>query len=367
MRRKLLFSVVMLLVLLALFEVGLRLDGMRYGRPFWDDHLATPNRLIYIRHPFLSTTLRPAQTMHADVGTVTVNENGLRGAPLPIEAPSGERRVAVFGGSVVFGTGAKDADTFPVRMERVLNETGEDPWHVINGGVPGFTSAESLIHLMLKVSDYRPDYVILYQAYNDLKMISDEFQSDYSHMKGVPEERGLVYKLFRKFRTYRWLRKKLMVHTRIQTVLQQTGGLKGASADSRQTFRRNVTHFVALAGGLEARPVLSTFAMPLSEEVLTARTDIRNSVAAFIPSLTLDGLRTALDEYNGIIREVAAEHGVPLLDGAALLASDGDNFIDHCHLSPQGAERLGRAFGELVLRNAGVSPDEPQLEPLSER
>ena len=59
---------------------------------------------------------------------------------------------------------------------------------VINAGVPGYDTAQSIGNLALRVMSLKPDIVIIYHAYNDLKAIRSDikFNPDYSHIHNKP-------------------------------------------------------------------------------------------------------------------------------------------------------------------------------------
>ena len=59
------------------------------------------------------------------------------------------------------------------------------------------------------------------------------------------------------------------------------------------------------------------------------------------------GVPIRLDvHYNEVMREVAAERGVDLVDGAALLEAMPEVFIDACHFNAAGHRALGHLVAE---------------------
>jgi lysophospholipase L1-like esterase len=64
-------------------------------------------------------------------------------------------------------------------------------------------------------------------------------------------------------------------------------------------------------------------------------------------------------EYNDIMREVAAQYDIPVVDAASALETDPFVFIDFCHFNTDGhrkvAEVLAPALGELLQRSAATS------------
>ncbi len=87
---------------------------------------------------------------------------------LSYEHKAGAIRIAVLGGSAVLMGSTWDA-TLPGSLQRALRAEwpGRDV-EVINGGIVSAVSRQSVVELVLTVSAYRPDIVILYDGYNDL-------------------------------------------------------------------------------------------------------------------------------------------------------------------------------------------------------
>ncbi len=87
---------------------------------------------------------------------------------LPKAKPAGQFRVAVLGGSAV-QTGTTFETTLPGSLKTCLarHYPGRDI-EVINAGIVSAVSRQSIVHLALTVSEYKPDLVILYDGANDI-------------------------------------------------------------------------------------------------------------------------------------------------------------------------------------------------------
>jgi hypothetical protein len=82
--------------------------------------------------------------------------------------PEGATRVAVFGGSGAWGTGVGVDQTFSAHMDRALAARGVPAPEVLNFGIGGFDSTTELIQLALNALPYQPDYVVVFDGWNDL-------------------------------------------------------------------------------------------------------------------------------------------------------------------------------------------------------
>lgn len=94
--------------------------------------------------------------------TFTINSRGFR-APESAEQDL-RPKVIILGGSAAFGQGARsDEETISYSLEQLVT-----PFRVLNAGVVGFHSGQELTYLVTELIDYRPNFVIAYDGWNDL-------------------------------------------------------------------------------------------------------------------------------------------------------------------------------------------------------
>ena len=98
--------------------------------------------------------------------TYRINEFGYRGPSFSVSKPEGTRRIIVLGGSAVFDP---NADGWPHLTQDFLKTTGHENVEVINAGVPGHASFDSLGRLYSQIWTFEPDYVLVYHGWNDIK------------------------------------------------------------------------------------------------------------------------------------------------------------------------------------------------------
>jgi hypothetical protein len=105
-----------------------------------------------------------------------VNVWGYRGRPVGRKQP-GEVRIAMVGGSTVYGWGLPASESIAAFLEQRLNQSG-GRYTVINLGAPG----QGAFGFITDLSDYAYldyDIVTLYEGYNDLDAITPRGQANY--------------------------------------------------------------------------------------------------------------------------------------------------------------------------------------------
>jgi len=148
------------------FAVG-ELLSRTYNLP--DRMNGFPRRLyVATDDPSPAYLLRPGVVTRARGVSVRVNAFGLRGPETSAVPATGVRRVLALGDSATFGEGVPEEDTFPVRLERELQERTRQRWEVLNSGVGGFNTADELHFLRTRGLALRPEAVVVGFNLNDI-------------------------------------------------------------------------------------------------------------------------------------------------------------------------------------------------------
>src|SRR5262249_47797395 len=145
-----------------------------------------------------------------------------------------------------------------------------------NAGTPGFTTAEVLITLATRIAPLKPDVVVVYEMWNDLKPAGAEgFLPDYSHWRRVPVQKGSLNAAL----DYSCLVRG--VQTQIEKLLVRRPQRRDhVNEDGLNAFRSNLREIVAISRSWGAQVVLCTYPSMLSPRVPRATLEARGSVVA---------------------------------------------------------------------------------------
>ena len=167
-RRKISFSII-LLVVLFLFIFGV---GEIVVRLFSPGGYVTPDTMradsVEYQPAVFARSIYPHLTQQADDGRVHINALGYRGKSFAVKKDEDVVRVVCLGGSQVLDSAQKDGADWPALLEKGLQNKGVNA-EVINAGVAGNASCDSLGRFYTEIWMLKPDYVVICHAWNDIK------------------------------------------------------------------------------------------------------------------------------------------------------------------------------------------------------
>ena len=181
LRRKpvlpLIMAIVSVTIFLAVGEIGIRL--------FVKDGSITPGVMrrqsvqyepaLFARYVFPQEARTVIHPWGSKKGIVwEINDKGYRGPHFEAKKPDGITRIIVYGGSSVFDIRNTRGQDWPRRIYTILHEAGFQNVEVINAGIMGNTSLESVGRLFTEGYAFEPDYVLLYHAWNDIKYFDSD-------------------------------------------------------------------------------------------------------------------------------------------------------------------------------------------------
>jgi lysophospholipase L1-like esterase len=189
-KRKLAFGLIPISVLLLIGELGARVIGTQECGSIVPEATDWESMVGSSRYLWKLEPGRHQLGEEADNAT-WINELGLRSSHLPADprAP-GEIRILVIGDSSVYGWGQPDGATYAEQLEEELekNFIGR-AFSVINLGVPGYSTEQSLRLLQDIGWSYEPELIIVHNIFSDANI--DAFQDRDALALADPDPGGL--------------------------------------------------------------------------------------------------------------------------------------------------------------------------------
>jgi lysophospholipase L1-like esterase len=345
MKKKLLALLFGCVFALLLVEGGARLLERFALKPAERAALVLPyHEIPYQPHPYLNWENQPSRTCRDGERH---NALGFRGLERPVTKPQGAFRVACLGGSTTYTQRVREPATYPAQLEVFLKQKlAGRTIEVLNAGVKGYTSAESLQNLLFKVLDYEPDAIVVYHAVNDFyPRTYPGFRPDYLHCRtvwvGTDIEKNAWLGLLESSAVFRF--------TRLRTTdYAQRGGLyywiydphrdrtsldAGLADTTTAAFEANLRAICRIAGARGIACVIASQA--------------QNLVSDFTPKPN----PAPIDQMNAAARRVATEEGAFFVDAAQGFPQTEGLFDknDVVHMQADGAKELARRIGQGML------------------
>ncbi len=357
----------------------------------------------FVPHRYLGYTLSPG---HRGL-VVAHNALGFRSEEFPVKKPEGEFRIVCLGSSTTYsmyprkdemavageiaenpneiviaalekkaremGMESLEAYAFngsyPGLLERYLHQLGYKNVRVINAGVPGYTSYESLLNFELRCLELEPDVVLVYEGYNDIHT-----RLVWPHKAYLGDNSGANIHSSGWYKPLPWrmrsvaLRMFLVMTGRERSPVDlattfgetpktgvyfayQNEVLRGRfpskffqnhplaeilKSNPPIYYRRNIENIVAVARAHGIVPVLITFA---------TRPEGTGTDVFDIPEY-----RAALKEHNEVLLDIGKTLGTPVFDLAPLYPQDDPLlFSDLIHMTFPGGQIHSKLIGDYLI------------------
>jgi len=331
-----------IVVAVLLAEVALRVrQSLKYGSAQTIEQYYTVDDRLNLRVPL----------PNLDSGRIKTNSLGFRGPEIATPKPAGTLRIAFLGASTtwcaeVSGNDKVWADIVARSVEAGLPGVSVD---YVNGGVPGYTVASSLRNLERRIAPLAPDVIVIYHLTNDL---SGELRRLAEHRKLIDDskidqpgwfsEYSLLWNLAEK--NLRVLIAQSRVRSNVGRLQLEAPELLGA------TFRSELTELVRAAQRDAKVVAVATFSTQLRRDQSPERKlEAAASALYYMPFMTPDGLLTAYERYNDVIREVARSTGALLIEREGDIGGDPEHFADTVHFTDAGSAAMARRVSAALL------------------
>lgn len=296
--------------------------------------------------PFIEYGLSPDFPGH--------NRLGYRGDDVRVPKPSGTFRIVVYGDSSTYGTTNPYDETYPYYLGEILRgERGYTNAEVVNAGVAGFTSWNSLVDLTLRGVELDPDLVIVYQGGNDVlpREVSPDCYSAISPFLGLDPRRQMraVPSELSPSALYRLIAISLgWMNTPATNEVDRVNSTVGctASGDAAQNvplnppiyFERNLHNMIGIARANDIPIMLATYAYNPNSE------------------FALPYWRTAVAEHNAITTRVAEQEATLFLDYASIAPTAGEFWNDSIHMTSEGNLQMARTLADFLIKQGEIPP-----------
>lgn len=301
----------------------------------------------------------------------SIGPEGFRDDALVEPRPPGRFRVICLGDSSVFGEGVARAETFPSQLEASLNASSTDGLsvEVLNAGVPGYSTWQSLEQLSRLADHATFDGIVVYNMNSDLGAavaITDDAWF---------RRRAPLYRLLWGSAAFRWLDDRLSPPQNLSSSLSIAPNPALGARVTPGQYRENLGRLVDLAADHHAWTVFVV--PPVSQDMdgpgtprqwqpyvvedaaAAARLD-----AALAPFLA-GGPLVHRDHYRAAMGLVAWERGVPMVDAPPLfkaawrerpdaLRTTDKLLLDQMHPAPEGDRILAAAIKPHVGVRIGI-------------
>jgi lysophospholipase L1-like esterase len=292
-------------------------------------------------------------------GNFSHNSYGFRGPEFPLTKPAGGLRVVLLGASTVYGIFVKDTETAATQLQQRLRDwLPTRPVEVLNAGVPGWTSLQTVQNLERRVLPLDPDIVVIMDGRNEVfPQLFNHYQEDYSHYLipgfNVRNSNYWHKKLFRVSHLFMALATAGSGHLGFSLREEHPayGSVNVANTPSVEELGKNAQDLRRIEGyrshlqqAIRAIQAQGVTAIIVTMPFLSAKwaSGILPRDEATLPTIAMQVARN-----NEIVRALARDFGVAVGD-AAMLTSRPSLFVDDCHFLPTGEEALAALLLETI-------------------
>jgi len=297
-------------------------------------------------------------------GDVVINPRGYRGAPFAVPKPPGTTRIVMLGGSSLFDMYAKEGRDWPHLVESRLRARGYANVEVINAATPGHATFDLLGRLYSEVWMFEPDYLLIYESWNDIKYFRN-LNPEHTLLRlqrpaatngdGRLVANPFIYysgrldRLFSRSQFYVRLRDRFLqwrVGTPRVEGIVTSSALDNSYGDyGPRQFAMNLHLLVAAARHVSATPILMTQARLITPANTPAE---REKIAYEFVNLSHEALLRAFSDCDRAIFTVAKADNVLVLDLAAQFSGKPELFEDHTHTTAAGSDALAHATADFL-------------------
>ena len=313
---------------------------------------------------------------HKDIDTgevfpVTVNSHGFRGKEYTVDKPEGVIRILTLGASSTVGLWNRDHETYPVRLEQMLNERCQGPqrFEVINFAIPHAIADQILAMFMAEGLALKPDAITFYEGRNDsLKIHPMDFLGGPSQNGNGEENEGLLVKLRHEL-TRRLVVARLvdeLVNNNARVSAEKTRRiLETIATKTSNEFMMDLDQIRKIAQERNILFIVSSqqanskswYGMPESERMklrgVTYRDEVDQIQALVSMGESISGYEFNFLVHDRLMRDLkdwALREQLPFVDFIEILDHQRHHLVSWVHLDPYANQLLAGALADEILR-----------------
>ena len=326
--KKVTFAILALVCFVTITELILRISGFDsyVQNRFFVVNRALDYPDVFLRDKKLFWKLKPNQTVKSKFfqgRTYRINSSGLRGKE--IGSKKTKPRIIALGNSCTFGWGIDSSLIYISKLGQLLQQKYE----VINAGVPGYSSYQGKRFFEAELLKLKPNFVLILFGWNDHWAAANDIADKDQQLP--PKFIINLQNKLSNLQLYRALKKFLLrnIEKDIDSLFDRKSPVYRVALSD---FEYNLKTICRTAWNNHAVPILITAPIP--------------SLENYYPLGIRSGLRRYHELYNQIVRLVAEQNSIILVDAALEFDKYKDLYddagMDPIHFNSIGHEILAR-------------------------
>ena len=280
-------------------------------------------------------------------GRIRTDSRGFRNPEIEMPKPPGRVRLAFLGGSTTFCSEVSGNEaTWPELVTRDLAARYPDvSFDFVNAGQPGYDVDASLRNLNVRVAPLEPDFILYYEASNDLSKDTRLLAHRAGLFEGEPVKPSALARIST---AWNILEKNVILRRRASAA---SGPRLQYDADSlARGFEERLAELLRTARATAPVVAVATFAHKVRrDQPPDAQLRASTSSLYYAPYMSVPGLLDGWDAYNAAIRRAAAATGSILIDGDEAIPGDDVHFADSVHFLNPGSKRMADRVTKALL------------------
>jgi hypothetical protein len=271
---------------------------------------------------------------------------------IPMKKESGNRRYWVASSSHAEDIYLPPSMTFPNILEHLLREERGNAV-VLNASRAGIDIPENSNDLKRWGRQWQPNIVILYQMSLPISSIAKRTLSGtrgqaspaMNQMKKAGGPVTWVNRLVEKTTIYANVKGQVSARIGASRVLANDLGLQG-----EEEFSSMLQDFIETTRAIGSVPVLTTFATShIRKQLAVFPNDIALGLFKYSSFLSVEGWVTSVERLNAVVRRIAAQEGIMLIDLEGSMSGHPEFFRDFIHFTPAGHEAVARTMKDALI------------------